>query len=373
MARHVNPDRCSDIERAMAHCRSAVESGRFGPGEKLPSTRALGSELGVHFLSVAAAYRRLAAEGFLVLHPGVGAFVEARPAERTFLFCTVAHYARGVRGTHTMNLAERVLSHCAAEGLPAELRFIGTGATQWREFLTWLEERGRENGLAGIWIGDMVREEVRDVCSRMSSLGVPVIDVGAGSVSDAPFSVGSNMRPALRQATRLLIERGCRRLLMLCAGPREYQRPEREEAFLATCEALGVHGETVAMPVSGHGTQEGFERFGSATVETRLKERGTRYDGLVITDDFIGRGALAALLRLGIRVPEDVQVCTHCRRGDSFPDVLGLPVIRMESDDGAWARAAGALMESAVQGTPSEPHVRLGLRVLTPSTCADET
>ena len=323
--KRTDSDKRSDIERVMAYCRSAVESGRFTAGEKLPSTRALGAELAVHFLTVAAAYRRLAAEGTIVLHPGVGAFVEALAVESGFLFCMVGHQARGVRGTHTMNLAERILSHFAARGLSAELRFVGTGDGQWREFLTWLEARAHQKGVAGVWVGDMMREEVRDVCARMAPLAIPVVDVGAGSAPDAPFSVGSNMRPALRQATRDLINNGCRNLLMLCAGPREYQRPEREEAFLATCEALGVHGETMAMPVSGHGTQEGFERFGSEAVQARLAERGRRFDGLVITDDFIGRGALAALLRLGIRVPADIHICAHCRRGDSFPDVFGLP------------------------------------------------
>jgi len=53
----------------------AVLDGRLRPGERLPPTRELAQRLAVSRNTVAAAYERLVAEGFLVGHVGAGTFV----------------------------------------------------------------------------------------------------------------------------------------------------------------------------------------------------------------------------------------------------------------------------------------------------------
>ncbi|MGH9344449.1 MAG: GntR family transcriptional regulator [Terriglobia bacterium] len=52
---------------------------RLAPGDTLPSVRRLAMELGVHFNTVAEAYRELAAEGWLELRHGRKATVIPRP------------------------------------------------------------------------------------------------------------------------------------------------------------------------------------------------------------------------------------------------------------------------------------------------------
>jgi GntR family transcriptional regulator/MocR family aminotransferase len=56
-----------DVERAI---RQAICDGRLAVGARLPSTRALASDLGVARGTVAGAYAQLAAEGFITLRPG---------------------------------------------------------------------------------------------------------------------------------------------------------------------------------------------------------------------------------------------------------------------------------------------------------------
>ena len=57
--------------------RTAIVDGRLPAGERLPASRALAADLGVARGSVAAAYERLAAEGYLSSRVGAGTFVAA--------------------------------------------------------------------------------------------------------------------------------------------------------------------------------------------------------------------------------------------------------------------------------------------------------
>jgi len=65
-----------------AAIRAGVLDGRLGPGERLPSSRALGEDLGLSRNTVLGAYDRLVAEGYLAARPASGVFVaEDVPAD----------------------------------------------------------------------------------------------------------------------------------------------------------------------------------------------------------------------------------------------------------------------------------------------------
>ncbi|WP_129785017.1 PLP-dependent aminotransferase family protein [Promicromonospora panici] len=66
--------RTDAIYRAL---HTALTTGRVPAGERLPSTRDLARDLGVSRASVATAYERLAAEGFLETRTGAGTFATA--------------------------------------------------------------------------------------------------------------------------------------------------------------------------------------------------------------------------------------------------------------------------------------------------------
>ena len=62
--------------------RLLLVTGELGPGAQLPSVRRLGMDLGVHFNTVAEAYRILAAEGWLEIARRGGTRVVARKTPR---------------------------------------------------------------------------------------------------------------------------------------------------------------------------------------------------------------------------------------------------------------------------------------------------
>ncbi|WP_373688140.1 MocR-like pyridoxine biosynthesis transcription factor PdxR [Actinoplanes aureus] len=62
--------------------RSAIVDGRVPAGHRLPATRALAADLGVSRGSVAGAYERLMAEGYLTARVGAGTYVAETPTRR---------------------------------------------------------------------------------------------------------------------------------------------------------------------------------------------------------------------------------------------------------------------------------------------------
>ena len=71
-------------EQIVIGLRQAVAQGALVPGGELPSVRQLAGDLGVHWNTVARAYRRLADEGVLLVRRGRGAVVngERRTGQR---------------------------------------------------------------------------------------------------------------------------------------------------------------------------------------------------------------------------------------------------------------------------------------------------
>ena len=74
--------------------RPMLLEGAFTVGQILPPVRQLASDLGVHFNTVAEAYRLLADEGWLELRRGRGAVVVDRQMPPTDAACTVRFTAR---------------------------------------------------------------------------------------------------------------------------------------------------------------------------------------------------------------------------------------------------------------------------------------
>ena len=62
--------------------RILLVSGKLAPGSELPSVRRMAMDLGVHFNTVAEAYRTLAEEGWIDLRHGRGATVVKRERSR---------------------------------------------------------------------------------------------------------------------------------------------------------------------------------------------------------------------------------------------------------------------------------------------------
>jgi len=96
-------------KQIVAALRTHLVSGRIKPGETLPPIRQLAVELGVHFNTVAEAYRMLADQGWLELKRRRGALVLDRETPRP--------PQKQERQTFAKRLDEMV-AEALAQGLP---------------------------------------------------------------------------------------------------------------------------------------------------------------------------------------------------------------------------------------------------------------
>jgi GntR family transcriptional regulator len=106
--------------------RVLLVEGALAPGAELPSVRRLAMELGIHFNTVAEAYRQLAAEGWLDLKHGRGSIVVERVMPPSPDRDWTEDFRNRLRGMVAHMRSEGI----SAEGIAAELRAMAEVVTQ---------------------------------------------------------------------------------------------------------------------------------------------------------------------------------------------------------------------------------------------------
>ncbi len=248
------PDRSrgEPLYRQLAdHLRGLVESGRLGPGQKLPATRDLAASLGVSRTTANLAYESLAEAGLVRAHVGQGTFVAEPPAG-------AARPARP-REIAPPGFAWEGLFAAHAEGLrvPARLR-----EPRPRPGVVRFDFRpGRVDAEA------LPRGELKRVLARVA--GEPLAEL-ANRLE--PFG----WRPLRREIARALVTRGIR-----CEAEDVLVVGGAQQALDLIARVLVERGDTVVMEQPGyHGAELAFGAAGAHRVGCGVDEEGLRTDPL---------------------------------------------------------------------------------------------
>jgi DNA-binding transcriptional regulator YhcF (GntR family) len=357
----------SAVAKVCSHFAEKILSGDYPPEAKLPSTRDSARDLDVHHITVAEAYRRLERKGLLEIRDRVGAFVRPRESYATSVLIMGAPM---MEGTSFATLASRLAANLAKRRLPSDVKIVHRDPSQLQVLLDWLTDIADHHRLRGVWIGNLDHEWVKAVHSLLADYGIQTIHISPSRI--LPLSVEVDIPTALQAGVRYLHAENCQRIALLAHSLEAYT--DWELTFRSECQLLGLDFEVMSQPQK-EVTYASMEHFGEHAIKTLLDATDPP-DGILIADDFIGRGILPTLLSRGIRIPDDLKICTHCRRGDAFPSIFGLPIARIESDTIAVADAASDLLDSCLDKRHIQAaHVRVPLNVVIPelSTTANTT
>jgi len=114
------------VRQIVDRLRILLVEGQLVPGETLPSVRRVAMELGIHFNTVAEAYRQLAAEGWLDLKHGRSAVVVPRLVPAVENDAWIDDFRNRLRGIVAQMRSQGV----TGAGIAAELRAMAKAVTR---------------------------------------------------------------------------------------------------------------------------------------------------------------------------------------------------------------------------------------------------
>jgi LacI family transcriptional regulator len=132
--------------------------------------------------------------------------------------------------------------------------------------------------------------------------GLPFVTIDRFFSESVPCVASDNFGGG-QMAVRELAKRGCKSLAFLRIGSSLRNEPnKRKDGFVSECVERGIPFEICAL---GDGTPlEEFEVF----LRKHFSNGKLAFDGLFCGTDFVAHKVVQSLERMGLRVPEDVQV-----------------------------------------------------------------
>jgi len=152
---------------------------------------------------------------------------------------------------------------------------------------------------------------------------------------------------ASRAATRHLIERGCRRIAMLCGEVDEVDTSSlRLTGYRQALQEAGLPSDpALVQQVGRFGMREGVDRA------REMAESGLDFDGVFCVTDSLAMGVLRGLADVGIRVPDQVKVIGFDNVTESEFFIPSLSTV--DPDHDGMAERAVDLLISRIEETES--------------------
>lgn len=156
---------------------------------------------------------------------------------------------------------------------------------------------------------------------------------------------------ASRAATRHLIERGCRRIAILCGAAEEVDTSSlRLAGYRQALQDAGLPADpALIQQVDRLGMREGAERA------REMAESGLDFDGVFCVTDSLAMGVLRGLADVGTRVPDHVKVIGFDNVMESEFLIPSLSTVDPDHD-GMAERAVDLLIRRIEQTEPPTGH-----------------
>jgi len=316
---------------------SAIRTGYYEPGERLPQLESMATMLGVGLQTVRGALRELVKRGEVVARRKAG--IRVAPTAHRLYSRHILHLSFG-GPTYYFAAKEQALYRqlgeagvritrvhiCPqeyADGLPNLLTALDCHALDLAVIDGFPDER---------LVAPLLLRDLPFVCTAMTGTHPQaqanlLFDRATALTAMANHCAACGIRtawavPVLSRPRRTLAETALRQAGIDCLDMEPPPLPEDD----------GLH--------------LGMEALGLAAVSALLARREPVPDLLYCDDDYLGRGVLTGLLAAGRRVPAEIQFVTHANRG--FVPVYPVPLSRIEYDPVADAGAMAELILAAL-------------------------
>jgi DNA-binding LacI/PurR family transcriptional regulator len=337
-----------------------------GPGFKLPTTRELSVEYDTNRITLDNALRQLEENQVIYRRQGSGIFVSQKIHRKTIvvllnslyftpnaspfwgmLWALLAKAATDRAGIKDEDFQFHMLPPQAPEGSPLPERIMSD------------IEAGKVDGILGIGMIDSVSE-------WLESQDVPMVSyAGPGK-----WMVYTSSEDICRIGVNALADDGRRAIgLWTPVNPDDPRQALPLDSFLPAlverglafnpCFVVGCGGEsaaTAALQLVHSYQEQGYytalRLFGDPAAP--------KPDGLVINDDMMADGAIAALEKIGIRVGEDVKIASHTILGSPTLFSQREKIARIEYDTADILSAMLGILDDAMSGRePDQAAVRI--------------
>jgi DNA-binding LacI/PurR family transcriptional regulator len=337
-----------------AHLRALIKNGTLPAGTNIPATNAMAAAWGVFPNTVNIALEPLVKEGLLDRRQNRGTRV-----------------LDGHQKIRRLGIYENFGSIPASDRdflVSLQVELARVLEKQNAELKIWVEIKKSPKSLPENLIDACAKREIdgivtshpsKQILKAMKSLPVPF--AALTSYRDCPARVEFRYADFVESAVRRLAERGAQRVGVISNVIPEpateiYNRQDVShfyEIFAETAASLGLetHPEWIIHPASSKGKFE-IERFGYEAMKT-LWSRRKRPDGLFIYPHTAVRGSLTALLELGVKIPEELQLVAH--GNIETPILTPYPVDWISSSSHEIVLSMVKQIQSILDGQPAKP------------------
>lgn len=204
---------------------------------------------------------------------------------------------RNISIFHSKLLAviERELSK---EGCDCIIRTCGG---DYEQFLTLLENIRNSKAAATVLIGGFTPEYLRSLLAAVPN--AVLLDDPGNSARDIPYeSFTFDNVQAAQIAVSHLLAKNRKRILLLCGFDEHFFTQEMIEGYRETLAANGLEMNEELVHNSD------FTAEGACEVINSVLDRKISFDAVFTTDE-MAAGVYRALLKRGLKIPEDVAVC----------------------------------------------------------------
>jgi len=174
---------------------------------------------------------------------------------------------------------------------------------------------------------------------QLRVLGIPVVAIDRALKDTSIDTVVVDNVPAVNDATQRLINAGHRRIAFVGGRTEVETGSERQEGYLTAMEAAGLP------PVLADG---GFRRDAAQAAVTALLRSEDPVSALVVANNLMTLGALAAIRECGLRVPDDIAVISV--DNPPWAELLAPPLTVLAQPIRAMATRAVDLLTRRIRG-----------------------